>query len=96
MHKLITYLVVALIAVSCASYPVQRSNKARLDFARQTTCPSTGANKLPCPGYIIDHIEPLCAGGADTPANMQWQTVADANAKDRIEKAECRALRNAH
>jgi hypothetical protein len=24
------------------------------------------------PGYVIDHFEPLCAGGADDPSNMQW------------------------
>ena len=96
MNKLITILIAALIVVSCASNTVQRSNKARHDFARQTSCPSTGANKLPCPGYIIDHIEPLCAGGVDTPANMQWQTVDAAKSKDRLEKAECRALRNAN
>jgi len=27
----------------------------------------------------------LKRGGADTPANMQWQTVAEAKAKDRVE-----------
>lgn len=96
MNKLMIALIAIFLAASCASEPVQRSNKARHDFARQTTCPSTGANKLPCPGYIIDHVKPLCAGGTDVPANMQWQTVADARAKDRLEKAECRALRKAN
>jgi hypothetical protein len=38
-----------------------------------------------CPGYVVDHIIPLKRGGADEPANMQWQTVAEAKAKDRIE-----------
>jgi hypothetical protein len=28
-------------------------------------------------------------GGADAPSNMQWQTVADAKAKDKTERA-CR------
>jgi hypothetical protein len=27
-----------------------------------------------CPGYVVDHIMPLCAGGADDPANMMWMS----------------------
>jgi hypothetical protein len=38
----------------------------------------------------VDHIVPLCAGGADRPRNMQWQTVAEAKAKDKEERAMCR------
>ena len=37
------------------------------------------------PGYVVDHIVPLKRGGADTPANMQWQTEAAAKAKDKWE-----------
>jgi hypothetical protein len=36
------------------------------------------------PGYVVDHIIAK-RGGPDTPANMRWQTVADAKSKDRIE-----------
>lgn len=42
------------------------------------------------PGYVIDHIRPLACGGPDVPTNMQWQTVADARAKDRTERHACR------
>lgn len=45
------------------------------------------------PGYVIDHIIPLCACGPDTVANMQWQTARDAEIKDRQERIQCRALR---
>jgi hypothetical protein len=38
---------------------------------------------------VIDHIKPLACGGADAPANMQWQTTADAKAKDKWERREC-------
>jgi len=48
-------------------------------------CPATGSPKGPCPGYTIDHRIALCVGGPDTPANMQWQTMEDAVAKDRWE-----------
>src|SRR4029077_9762363 len=27
-----------------------------------------------CAGYVIDHIEALKRGGADSPDNMQWQS----------------------
>jgi len=30
---------------------------------------------------VVDHIVPLCAGGADAPSNMQWQTVEAAKAR---------------
>jgi hypothetical protein len=39
---------------------------------------------------VVDHIVPLCAGGADRPRNMQWQTIAAARAKDVEERALCR------
>jgi hypothetical protein len=41
----------------------------------------------------VDHIKPLCAGGADRPSNMQWQTVKEAKIKDRRERQECAAYR---
>jgi hypothetical protein len=63
---------------------IQRSDAARHAFARQTGYPHGR------PGYVIDHIIPLACGGADTPSNMQWQTVAEAKAKDKTERAHCR------
>jgi hypothetical protein len=42
------------------------------------------------PGYVVDHIKPLACGGVDTPSNMQWQTVADAKVKEKVELAGCR------
>jgi hypothetical protein len=34
---------------------------------------------------VIDHVVPLKRGGPDAPSNMQWQTKAEAKAKDRVE-----------
>lgn len=47
----------------------------------------------PRPGYVVDHIIPLCACGVDTPANMQWQTAADAAEKDKLEISACLRMR---
>ena len=62
-----------------------RSRAARDAFQRYHPCPATGRPSGACPGYVVDHIVPLKRGGADAPANMQWQTKAEAKAKDRRE-----------
>ncbi len=64
---------------------VKRSVEAKDTFKRQHPCPSTGRSAGACPGYVIDHVRPLCRGGADSPSNMQWQTVAAGKAKDKTE-----------
>src|SRR5690349_7185053 len=64
---------------------IKRSARATRSFQKSHPCPSTGRTTGGCPGYVIDHIRPLHKGGADSPANMQWQTVEAAKAKDRVE-----------
>lgn len=88
---------IALLALSTwASAGYLRSKQALRIFATQQACPSTGEHRLPCPGYIIDHIKALACGGADDPANMQWQTRGDAKAKDKWELKECGKGRKVH
>ncbi len=58
---------------------IERSSAARREFETTTGYPHGR------PGYVIDHIVPLKRGGCDCPSNMQWQTIADAKAKDRWE-----------
>ena len=67
----------------------KRSTAAKNEFKREHPCPATGLSTGRCPGYVIDHVNPLECGGADAPYNMQWQTVADGKAKDKTER-NCR------
>lgn len=64
----------------------ERSTAAKDSFKRQQPCPSTGRSSGACPGYVIGHVKALECGGADAPANMQWQTIADSKAKDKTER----------
>jgi len=48
-------------------------------------CPSTGKTSGACPGYVVDLKQALKHGGADSPSNMQWQSAAEAKAKDKWE-----------
>ena len=66
-----------------------RDAHARAQFMKAHPCPANGKTRGACPGYVVDHIKPLCAGGADHPRNMQWQTVADSKVKDREERKMC-------
>ena len=64
---------------------IKRSPEAKAEFKKSNPCPSTGKSSGACPGYIIDHVEPLKRGGADAPSNMQWQTIEDSKEKDKTE-----------
>jgi hypothetical protein len=64
---------------------IKRNPEAKHAFRHSHPCRSTGRTSGACPGYVIDHVQALKHGGADSPSNMQWQTVADSKAKDRVE-----------
>jgi hypothetical protein len=59
---------------------IHRSQSARRAFMNMTGYPHGR------PGYIIDHIIALKRGGCDCPSNMQWQTIQEAKAKDKVEE----------
>jgi 5-methylcytosine-specific restriction endonuclease McrA len=65
---------------------IKRSESAKNAFKHEHPCPSTGRSTGGCPNFVVDHINPLECGGPDSPQNMQWQSVADAKAKDRLER----------
>lgn len=58
-------------------------------FRRMHPCPATGRIHGPCPGYVVDHVIPLCLGGADHPSNMQWQRRGESLKKDKLEREAC-------
>ena len=66
-----------------AAGKIARSEEAKRNFMRQTGYPNGR------PGYVIDHIRPLACGGLDASSNMQWQTAAEAKAKDKTERIGC-------
>lgn len=68
---------------------IHRSRAVTSHFKHLHPCPSTGLPKGRCSGWVIDHVEPLACGGRDAVENMQWQTVADGKAKDKIERRMC-------
>ena len=87
----VTVIVMALFFVTTAD---ARSRTQVNHFRASHPCPATGKARGPCPGYVVDHVRPLCAGGPDRPSNMQWQTLAAAKLKDRAERAQCRQRRS--
>lgn len=74
-------------ASSACVTPTKRHAAVRRRFQIQTGYPHGR------PGWVVDHIVPLCACGPDTVANMQWQTATAAAIKDAHEREQCRALR---
>ena len=99
--RILPTLLLALV-VGCASVPapqaappakVERSPKARAAFVKVNPCPATGQPRGACPGWVVDHVVPLCAGGADAPANMQWQAREVSLVKDAEERRLCQRLR---
>jgi hypothetical protein len=73
-------LIILLFCLPLVAQPSEarnsHSHSAKRDFVAAHPCPSTGSHKVRnCPGYVIDHVNPLCAGRPDAASNMQRQTV---------------------
>lgn len=72
---------------------IKRSASVIKQFRKLNPCPGTGQTTGRCKGYVVDHIHPLCHCGDDKLYNLQWQTIGDAKAKDKLERAMCDELR---
>jgi hypothetical protein len=83
--KLLSLIIASSVAFPTApiSAKEHRSRAVAREFQCEHPCPLTGKTSGACPGYRKDHIKALACGGPDTVANLQWQTFADAKAKDQ-------------
>ena len=92
-NNLLRVAIVLISAISISNGTgarIKRDHKAVAEFKRSSPCPSTGKPRGACPGWVVDHRTALACGGSDAPANMQWQTVAEAKAKDKWERRDCK------
>jgi hypothetical protein len=101
MKKLLLILLLPMLAQAApvkrdANGRIYRSRTVVARFQHSTVCPATGRTGTPCPGFLVDHRKPLgCAkteaerARLDSVVNMQYQTIADARAKDKIERKQC-------
>ncbi len=80
-------IAILLCCIATSALACDHSKTQYNRFRAIHPCPATGLVKGACPGYVVDHVIALCKDGPDHPINMQWQTRADAKAKD---KWECR------
>ena len=69
--------------------PNSLGQAVKCEFQLTHPCPANGRTSGAFPGYIKDHVKPLKCGGPDAITNMQWQTKANAKAKDKWETKGC-------
>jgi hypothetical protein len=66
---------------------------AQAEFQRLHPCPANDARAGSCPGYVIEHVVPLCLGGPDVAYNLRWQTVDEAKMNEVRDTRRCPAPR---
>src|SRR5215467_884974 len=87
--RIVIAIAVALSATSHALASERRSHAVASEFQHEHPCPSTGSRAGRAQDIGNDHIVPLACGGPDAVSNLQWQTIADARAKDAWERRGC-------
>lgn len=80
-------LILLLTLPSSAEAGTKRNPAVVREFKKLHPCPYA---KTDC---IADHVIPLACGGPDAGSNLQWQTRADAKAKDLWERKDCSIYR---
>lgn len=84
------FLLFFLSLALCIACAVQDKPKPTRSMAqRQAFLRSQDLKRVP-KGYQVDHIIPLCAGGADHPSNMQLLSIEEHIEKTRDDLRICR------
>lgn len=93
-------LIIIALMVAGNTFAAERSTAVTKRFRELNPCPATGKIQRTCPGYVIDHIEPLCAAADDAEfkrldalKNLQWQDTVTAKEKDKIELQYCACVK---
>lgn len=73
------FIVSILVLINDSEASTCRSSAVKRQFDKEQGYPHGRK------GYVVDHICALAQGGIDSPKNMQYQTLADSKAKDKIE-----------
>ena len=90
-HRTLILALAAVLALPALS--AERSRQLRAEFMRANPCPATGKPTGACPGWQVDHVRSLCAGGVDHPTNMAWLTIEAHQRKTAKDVGLCRAQR---
>ena len=90
MDKALSVLFASLLISLPAFAKIPRDKAQVRAFRSEHPCPATGLKRGACPGWHVDHIIALCAGGEDHPRNMQWITKEDHRFKTLVDVRECR------
>jgi hypothetical protein len=91
--RLLLWLAVFVFVTDAEARSPNRNPETPRAFQRAVPCPATGLRYGACPGWERDHVKPLCAGGPDTVANMQWLTKEQHARKTRLDVQRCRYFR---
>lgn len=83
-------LALCLASAQLAQARIPRDQAQVRTFRSENPCPATGRARGACPGWQVDHIIPLCAGGADRPENLQWLRTEDHRMKTFLDTRRCR------
>lgn len=78
-----------LIALALISAAPVRDPKQVAAFRKTHACPATNLFTGACKGWVVDHVKPICFGGADHPDNMTWQDQKVSYLKDAFEREAC-------
>lgn len=90
MDKALSVLFASLLISLPAFAKIPRDKAQVRAFRNEQPCPATGLKRGACPGWHVDHIIALCAGGEDHPRNMQWISKEDHRFKTLVDVRECR------